>query len=392
MTTIGHLPPEVLSLICQDYEALTLWKTGDQRLRATLSKGGVHKLTLINVLKADSLPFPSACQSFLGLRELCIDRKGYILASANDLKNAVLSLPPSLTRLHFNFEDATTLFLLTDLPQGSSSEWINRRPVFMAGNAEKRCHDMNTLFPRLETLELIWKNEPYRVFSKSDLAAFPPTLTSLRLPSFDTYEDDVFNALPQSLTRLHLGATRRISPGALSNLPRASLTLLDDHCPALDSLTVDHIKELPPSLTKWPSKGKLTLWTPELASIMPQCFKGSLYIDFLLGTPIESWKECAEPLLKAHHMIGYEPISDAHLSQSALFEPLIITLPACLTHLRLWTYPEAATTCYGSIRASSAYFLALSPPSSSSRLIGTVHKRCRARTGLRGSRRSVSAR
>lgn len=342
MVTLAHLPPEVLALICQASDALTLWQTGDQRLRAALSKGGVQTLELVNVLECDSVTFPEATQSFFGLRELIIERGGHILTDVNQLTSAVLSLPPSLTRLYLHCEDASTLFLRHSLPAGSSSQWTSRRSVIGMVGTERRTHDLNTRFPRLQTLELVWDNEPYRIFSKSDLAALPPTLTSLRLPSFDTYEAEVFSALPQSLTRLHLGATRRISPEALSNLPRASLTRIDDDSPKLAALEEEHIASLPPSLTEWPSRGLPTLWTPQLASIMPRHFAGTLLVDFLLSTTLDSWKPVADPLLEVHRKVGYEPIADAHLSRPAPFEPSIITLPTSLTRLRLWVYPESA--------------------------------------------------
>lgn len=304
MSSLTSVPPSILDLVTgflHPKDISILWGTGSRMLQRSMSTGGVTKFELKFSITADRR-WPSRVSAFRSLRILTITAP----FGSGFYNIDVKSLPPSITHLHLEFNEAESCFYLQ--PKNSShmtpepemvdisSILPNLRSIVLAGayhvsnqfvsTFPKTVHTISVqtiddvqppgtprffsvdgleaLPPELETLSV----QGYCPWGRSDFLKLPSTLQSLNLLGTCPIEDDCFSALPPMLVNFELTGCNRmlVASDSLASLPQSLTNLKLRHVANMSS---DCFKFLPRSLESLEIGGPSLEIDSEAAIILP---------------------------------------------------------------------------------------------------------------------------
>lgn len=241
--SLAHFPCEVLSNLTMYLgggDILSLWKSGNVRLRALLTlQGGVRQFRLITDARTN-IVIPAFLYELAHLEHLSIRiiLHEYIEWTGLDL----FKLPRSLKSLDLVGEDLLPLFQRQTTPDTAASDLI----------------PLASYFTSLETLSL---HGNLAKFCGKEQILYCPTLTRLRLTtSRITYAD--LSRCPQSLTELYVDDIHHSHTTESTKLPpnliRLRAPLYIGHDPLVLPLGLEYLdcvisaKQKGTSLPKWP--------------------------------------------------------------------------------------------------------------------------------------------
>ena len=303
---IVRTPPCILDLITSllyPKEISLLWTTGSRALQRLMANGGVTNYELVFAVSGDR-KWPSRVSSFRLLKSLII-RAPF---GSGFHKIDVKALPSSITRIHFEFNEAESCFYLHPsksshlLPEPQmldiSTLFPNLRSIVLAGayhvsnqfvsSFPKSIHTMSVqtiddvqlpgtprffsvdgldkLPPELETLSV----QGYCPWGRSDFLKLPSTLISLNLLGTCPIEDDCFSALPPLLENFELTGCNRmlVASDSLSRLPTSLTNLKLRHVANMSAYCFEY---LPRNLVSLELGGpSLEIGTPDLKRLPPR--------------------------------------------------------------------------------------------------------------------------
>lgn len=369
---IAFVPPSILDLITTllyPNELSLLWTTGNSALQRLMANGGVTNYEIAFTVAGDR-KWPSRVSSFRCLRSLIIRAPFGSGFHQIDVK----ALPPSITRVHFEFSEAESCFYLQPsqsshlVPEPQmldvSTIFPNLRSIILAGayhvsnqfvsSFPKSVHTMSVqtiddvqppgtprffsvdglekLPPELETLSV----QGYCPWGRSDFLKLPSTLLSLNLLGTCPIEDDCFSALPPLLENFELTGCNRmlVASDSLSSLPTTLTNLKLRHVANLSS---ECFKFLPRALVSLELGGPsleidaaaAKLLPPRLSSLhITDCCIESEEVYGLLPKMLKSF------LLHITRSVAMRAANQPQFGQS---------LPRSLTHLDIvdsqrWSY------------------------------------------------------
>lgn len=157
VTTLSDLPSEVLALVLEGSSSvaiLSLWKCGDARLNWKLSQGGCLRVSLGDFNVASTSRLPSMLTRLSHLKELRIDRAGYVLPPRM-LASAIRALAGTLEILHLHFDGALSCLLAPHLDPSPTQHHDQLNDYRVSGS---RMWSIGKNFPRLSSLTVIGFN------------------------------------------------------------------------------------------------------------------------------------------------------------------------------------------------------------------------------------------
>lgn len=205
MTQLAQLPGDVLAhiLLGRDvsFSVITLWKTGNTLLTATLANS-ITYVNLKDIERTSTSRWPKCLSSLQNLQYLTINRSsGYLMGSEAQLSTEIRQLSPKLRLLCIESLDAVKAFF-NYANGGSVIETLYDKGL-------SRLFDIQATFPALETLHAqgVDRGEPSS-FPAQDLCGLPDYLTFLYLPP--TLQVDPSH-LPRRLQAIDTSITFRSS-------------------------------------------------------------------------------------------------------------------------------------------------------------------------------------
>lgn len=258
-------------------EISSLWNTGCRTLQQAMSYGGVTIYEMDSKISLNR-KWPSLVYQFHQLSTLIIKiplQNGF---SGLDVK----LLPPSITKVHFEFSQAESCFFL---------EAPNNR--FVPGEMEPKMMDIKLIFPKIQSIHLAgalyvskefisnFPKETIRFisvrtmdkfgdpktksfFSKEGLESLPPNLTSLSLRGCLAWTTNDFLILPSRLTSLHLSGVYPLESDCFEALPHS--------LESLELEAFDNVEILENSFFLCLPKNLLSLKLRSRSKILSQCF------------------------------------------------------------------------------------------------------------------------
>lgn len=230
--TFPTLPPSIMDLITSNLhpaELCLLWETGCSALHRNMANGGVTTFELVLKVIGDRR-WPVRISDFRQLRKLVITAPFGTGFHHIDLK----SLPPSITHVHFEFNEAESCFYLR--PDESShivaspdmvdisTIFPNLRSIILAGayhvsnqfisSLPKSVHTVS-----VQTIDDVQPPGTPRFFSVEGLEALPPELGALSVQGYCPWVREDFLKLPRSLLSLNLLGSCPIEDDCFSALP-----------------------------------------------------------------------------------------------------------------------------------------------------------------------------
>jgi len=215
---------------------IDLWKRGNGRLNVCLANGGATSVDLSDEKWDTTSRYPEMLSELRHLRHLSIACSGWRLQNPYHVSTSLRHLSPTLETLKLDFKDAPAcLREYTFRPSHHDPSLVipiagpvwnvggvlpNLKTLTMPGECHFTSSDLDSLPSGLTSLSLAWSDvddlvtshlprnlldldlhQGTELFSTSDFATLPPTLTRLhcysRLPSLD-----ILKYLPRSMTEI----------------------------------------------------------------------------------------------------------------------------------------------------------------------------------------------
>ena len=211
---------------------------------------GITTIKLVDRRQASSSRFPKIIEELRSLRELTIDKLGYILSYDCNIHQHIRQLPPTLKKLKLRVKNSLHIIYPPAPTNTSTTPSNTQHPT--TNDLIHPEWTLSSAFPQLETLELDGEEQEWE---NRDFALIPLSLTSLTLSICTHHLDKEFSSLlPPHLLTLKLSNYTSALPSFWTHLPpqltKLYLKLEDGDLDEHDTPSPSRTPQLPLSLTR----------------------------------------------------------------------------------------------------------------------------------------------